>query len=310
VRHAIVGIFSTSLGGFLLPLGLGIAAVYFVPSLWHLPGGENRLLFAMFIGTAMAVSALPVIARILIDLDLIHDEIGIIILAAAAIDDLLAWSLFALILNGFSHEGISLAVVAQSAIAIAVLIALFLRFGRSVHQRLIICPQPFLGLALMLVLIAAAITERLGIHAFFGAFLVGVALAQSEDKGKRLHDGMELFVYGFFAPIYFTSIGLKANFISQFDWKLVLIVFIIATIGKVGGAGLGGWIGKLPTRTALAVGIGLNARGAVELLLASIALDYHVIDQRIFVALITMAVVTSVFSSMALRRVLAVKIPA
>ena len=101
----------------------------------------------------------------------------------------------------------------------------------------------------------------------------------------------------FFAPLYFVSIGLKANFLVSFDLPLVLLVIAIATIGKVAGVSLGAVISRISLRDSLAIGFGMNARGAIEIILATVALEHQLIDQRIFVALVTMALVTSMASA-------------
>ena len=100
------------------------------------------------------------------------------------------------------------------------------------------------------------------------------------------------------------SIGLKANFVTYFDGWLVLIVLLIASLGKIGGAGLGAWLGGIPARSALAIGFGLNARGAMEIILASVALEYGLINQQIFVALVIMALLTSMLSGPAMQGLL------
>jgi Kef-type K+ transport system membrane component KefB len=102
--------------------------------------------------------------------------------------------------------------------------------------------------------------------------------------------------------LYFVSIGLRVNFAANFDLGLVLLIILIACVGKIGGASLGAWLARLPARQALAVGFGMNARGAMEIILASVALEYGLIDERIFVALVVMALVTSVLSGPMIQR--------
>jgi Kef-type K+ transport system membrane component KefB len=166
-------------------------------------------------------------------------------------------------------------------------------------------PSGFIGLITIIVLLAAALAEALGIHAIFGAFFVGVALGRAFGQDdQHVHTIIYQFAISFFAPLYFVSIGLKADFAAHFDLPLVLIVFVIACAGKIGGASLGAWLGGMPRQEALAVGFGMNARGAMEMILASVALEYQVIDQRIFVALITMALTTSMLSGPVMQRLL------
>ncbi len=155
-----------------------------------------------------------------------------------------------------------------------------------------------------LVVLAAAGAETVGIHGIFGAFLVGVALGQDQEpeQEKSIHQLIQPFALNFFAPLYFISVGLKADFSGQFDGPLVFWIFLIACLGKILGAGLGARLGGMPARESLTVGVGLNARGAVEIILASVALEQHLIDQRIFVALVAMAFATTLISGPLLKR--------
>jgi Kef-type K+ transport system membrane component KefB len=149
------------------------------------------------------------------------------------------------------------------------------------------------------------LAEWFGIHPVFGAFLVGVVFAQftrdetDKQAGKAIHT---MAVY-LFAPLYFVSVGLKVNFAEHFDLWLVLLVTVIAIVSKVLGAGLGARLGGFDPRNALAIGYGLNARGAIGIILATVALESGVVDERIFVALVVMSLVTSMVSGMALKRV-------
>jgi Kef-type K+ transport system membrane component KefB len=158
------------------------------------------------------------------------------------------------------------------------------------------------------ILITAAIAEALNIHAIFGAFLVGVALyhvfVQKEEY--RAREIIYQFAMSLFAPLYFVSIGLKVNFISHFDIQLVLLVILLGSIGTVGGATLGALISKVSWRESLAIGFGMNARGAMEIILASTALEYGLINQEMFVALVIMALVTSMLSGPLLQWILKV----
>jgi Kef-type K+ transport system membrane component KefB len=145
-------------------------------------------------------------------------------------------------------------------------------------------------------LIAAACAEAIGVHAVFGAFLVGLAFSQNLGKRDEAHEMIYQFVMYFFAPLYFVSIGLKANFIASFDPVLVLVVLSIACIGKVLGVTLGLRASKMQWKQSAVIGFALNARGAMEMILATVAKDAGLIDDHIFVALIIMALVTSMLS--------------
>jgi Kef-type K+ transport system membrane component KefB len=149
-------------------------------------------------------------------------------------------------------------------------------------------------------LVASIASEFLGGHGIFGAFLAGVILSLRSSRRDFILKKTYLPVMTILAPVYFVSIGLKTNFVTNFDLVLVLLVFSIACIGKIIGAGLGAISGGLSKQKALAVGFGLNARGAMEIVLASAALDYGLINGRIFVALVIMALTTTVISGLTL----------
>lgn len=301
----------TSICGVMLPFILGFGSVLLLPGLWEPGQQSSTLLLALYIGTALSISALPVIARILIDLDLIRKEMGVVVMAAATIDDLIGWSLFAVILSQFLPDSSQRSVWVTLALVLA-LFLLMLTVGRWAGPHILRWsrahlpwPSGFLALTTIGVLAASAAAEAAGIHAFLGAFLVGVALARSTEQRDEAHEVVYQFAISFFAPIYFVSVGLQANFAAHFDLVLVLFVLLVACVGKIAGAGFGAWMGRLPLRQALAVGFGMNARGAMGMVLASLALEYGIIDQRVFVALIIMAVVTSIMSGPVMLRLLA-----
>lgn len=302
-------ILSTSVFAVLVPFVLGAGGVLLLPAVWDPVGTRDTLLLALFVGTALSISALPVIARILMDLSLMKQELGIVVMAAATINDVVGWLLFALVVGAFA-PGRAPAAAPLATIAIVLgVCALILVLGHWGGTRLVrwvsvssAWPGSILGLIVVFVLVAAIVTEWAGIHAVLGAFLIGVALAGSSDEYEDTFAALQKFAVGFFAPLYFASLGLQADFVARFDLLLVGMVLLIASIGKVGGAGLGAWLGGMTARDALAVGFGLNARGAMEIVLASVALDYGIIDERIFVALIVMAVATSVLSGPMMQR--------
>jgi Kef-type K+ transport system membrane component KefB len=165
-------------------------------------------------------------------------------------------------------------------------------------------PVSFAGAACALGLAAAAATEALGLHALFGAFLAGISLGGGGPEARALHQPVRTLALGIGAPLYFVALGLRVDFLHGFDPWLVALVLAVACIGKVSGASLGARLGGMAPREAWAVGWGMNARGAMEVVLASVALDHGLIDQRLFVALVFMAVVTSGVSGPAMRRLL------
>jgi hypothetical protein len=164
-----------------------------------------------------------------------------------------------------------------------------------------------LGVTLAITLLASAAMEGVGAHAFFGALLVGLALSSAN---KQFLEPVERVVRSFFAPLYFGAIGLGINFVTSFDVGLVLVVFLIACVGKLVGVTIGGRLGGCSLRDTLAIASGMNARGAIEIIMATLALSVGLINNRIFVAIVVMALATSILAGFSLQAILRVKRPA
>lgn len=297
----------TSITSMIIPFGLGFAAVWFLPGFFNFTP-DRRLVYALFFGIAMAVSALPVITRILMDLNLFKTKVGMIIIAAAIFDDLTGWILFSFVLSLMGQEG----EITSIGFTIGMIFGFglfMLIIGRYVInntlpwiQRKLSWPGGVLSIALGLCFLGASFTEYIGLHAILGAFIVGIAFGDSVHLQEREREIIYQFVTNVFAPLFFVSIGFKVNFIENFDWPLVLLVFFLAVGCKVFGAALGGYMGGLTKRESLAVGFGLNARGAMEIILGTLALNAGLIDSKMFVALVVMALITSMMSGPLVKR--------
>jgi Kef-type K+ transport system membrane component KefB len=260
----------------------------------------DRLLFSLFMGTAMSITALPVVVRILMDMNLFKSNIGMLIVASAMVNDIIGWLIFSVILSLMGQvSNISMV----QTIGITLFFTLFmLTLGKIINRLLpwvnkkLAWPGGVLSLSMVLCFLAAAFTEWLGIHSIFGAFLFGVALGDSEHMSERAKEIVHQFINNIFAPLFFVSIGLKINFVQNFDLWLTLVVLAISFAGKIIGSGLGAANGGFSFRESLAVGFGMNARGAMEIILGLIALENGLIDEKLFVALVIMAIVTSMSS--------------
>ncbi|HLY17722.1 MAG TPA: cation:proton antiporter [Bryobacteraceae bacterium] len=299
----------TSFLGILLPLVLGVGSVLLWPAFWRNQAQGNVPLLALFVGTILSISALPVIARILMDLNLIKTELGVIVMSAAMLDDLAGWGLFAVILSNFGGAGQSGRNWWASLVTVVLVFALILNLSNKKIQKAVgwlNLPKDTLQLKLtFLVMITAAIfSQVVGTHATLGAFLAGVALGRIEDARKLAHESFYQTTTGIFATLYFVSIGLKANFVANFDLLLVVFVLLVACAGKISGVYFGATLGGKRPLEALMVALAMNARGAVGIVLTTVALEYGLIDQRIFVALIIMALATSVLSAVGIKHLL------
>jgi Kef-type K+ transport system membrane component KefB len=293
----------TSISGIILPFASGYGVVVLLPGLWSIPSGDTRI-FALFMGTALSISALPVIARILLDLDLLKEELGGIIMGAATINDIIGWSIFALILsslNSSSNLRLNLSLTIGVFLLTACIFCLATK-NRGLQKSAIW--GIFIDITALAMLIAAIASEFIGAHGIFCAFLAGAILSQRRARRELILKKIYFPVMVILAPIYFSSIGIKTNFIDYFDLAIVLLVFNVACIGKILGAGLGAAASGIEGRKATAIGFGLNARGAMEIVLASAALDYGLIDESVFVALVVMALATTAISGLSLPRLM------
>ena len=313
-RAAVIGLVGT-----LLPIAAGVGLVYALPyAFWGAAVQPHFLAFALFVGMNLANSANPVIARILIDLGLLERPIGMLIMSATIVDDLVNWIVFAIILSDIAPSGSASGGALAIRMGIAVLLfAAVLGPGRRYGPRAlrwirphVVWPAGYIAAAAVLVLLASAATEALGIHAFFGAFLVGVALSDSNRDEQAAHDVIGGFVMSV-APIYFVSIGMATDFIAHLDLLLLVVILAIACASKVGSVLLGARLaGMRIDREAWAVAFGLNARGATGIILAGVGLAHGVIDERLFVAIVLTALLTSLMAGPIMSRLLARPAPA
>lgn len=292
---------SSSLFGLIIPFFLGFIIPYAFPAFFGDNSNSDHLLFSLFMGTAMAISALPVIVRIMMDLKLFKTRIGMLVVASAMVDDVIGWMIFAVILGMIGRgSDISVGYTFLMTVGFA---AFMLTIGRGLLNRLLpwvnkklAWPGGLLSLALALCFLAAAFTESIGIHAVFGAFIIGIALGDSEHMSERAKEIVHQFINNIFAPLFFVAIGLKVNFIVNFDFWLTVVILIIAFAGKIIGSGLGTRLGGFTWRESLAAGFGMNARGAMEIILGIVALENGLINEKVFVSLVIMALITSMTS--------------
>jgi Kef-type K+ transport system membrane component KefB/mannitol/fructose-specific phosphotransferase system IIA component len=289
--------------GIIFPFVIGFGVSYFFPTLMGKEQTGDHLAFSLFMGTALSISALPVIAKTLIDLNILKTKIGLLIISSAMINDFLGWLLFSLILGliGAGLHGINFV---YTLIFTLLFVIFMLLIGRKIVDFLLqkvnnklSFPGSSLSFILILGLLGASFTELIGIHAVFGAFIVGVAFGDSVHLKEETKVVLHQFITNIFAPLFFVSIGLKVNFIANFDFVLVIIVLVLAFIGKVVGCSLGAYWSGMEKNDAFAIGFGMNSRGAMEIILALLGLQFGLIKETVFVALVVMALVTSLVSA-------------
>jgi len=293
----------TSVMGMAFPFILGFGAAFIFPDFFGIANENMKLAFALFTGTALSITALPVVARTLMDLNMFKTDIGFLIIASAMVNDLIGWIIFSVILGmiGSSHGSIGFGATTG---LIFVFLFFMLFIGRKIidkvlpfFQTKISYPGGVLNFILIIGFISAAFTEYIGIHAIFGAFIAGIAIGDSAHLKENTREIIQQFVTNIFAPLFFVSIGLRVNFIQHFDFAVVAIFLLLGFAGKVIGCGFGAYWGGFKKNDALAIGFGMNSRGAMEIVLGVLALQFGLIQEKIFVALVIMALVTSISSA-------------
>jgi Kef-type K+ transport system membrane component KefB len=311
IRRAQSPVIGAWIGGFGLPFLLGFGLGWLVPR--DLIGaGISRPVFALFIGTAMSISAIPVIARILMDLNLLKTKVGTIIMSSAVADDTVGWIVLAIVtgLASATH-----AVDKGTVLTALVGTALFVVFAFTIGQRLVDTAirgsthlkAPYMQTTLMLAIVftAAAFTQWIHVHLVLGAFVAGILIARSKERRvmKPSRDVVREVGFAFFIPFFFGYTGVKTDFTTLTGHVLpvALAAVVVACLGKLVGASLGARIGGLSTWEALGVGSGLNARGAMELVIAGIGLSIGVLTEPMYSTIVLIAVVTTVMAGPMVR---------
>jgi Kef-type K+ transport system membrane component KefB len=301
-KHAMI----TSLGGIILPFSIGFGVPYVFPDLFG-DVGSNKLLFSLFLGTALSISALPVIARTLMDLKIFKTPLGMLIISSAMVDDFLGWMIFSVILSMMGKD-VSVFKVVLSSLATLVFAVFILTIGKRILNFFLAkiksnfsWPGGIMSFIIAMGFLSASLTETLGIHAIFGAFLMGIAISDSVHVQEKVKEVIYLFVTNIFAPLFFVNIGLKVDFLTNFNLPLTVLLLVLAFMGKLIGCSISTRISGFTWRESLAVGFGMNARGAMEIILASLALQAGLIHENLFVSLVIMALVTSMIGGPAMK---------
>jgi Kef-type K+ transport system membrane component KefB len=249
----------------------------------------------------MSVTAFPVLARILKERGLLHSRVGAIAIACAAVDDVTAWCLLAFVVAIARAHALT---DAAWTAALALVFSLFmLLVARPLLARLGARAEASGGLGprgvvfvLFLLLIAAGISELIGIHALFGAFLFGAVVPKRGGVAKSLTEKLEAVAVLLLLPLFFAFSGLRTRLglvNNASDWLVVLGIIALATLGKFGGSSLAARVTGLRWREASAIGVLMNTRGLMELIVLNVGMDLGVISPTMFTMLVLMALVTT-----------------
>jgi len=289
--------------GIFLPLVLGAYLALHLFRDLSVPG-VPFLQFAFFLGISLSVTAFPVLARILTDKKLNKTEIGSMALTSAAIGDVTAWCLLAILVS-IAQNAFGSAIRTTSLTVLYIAVMFFL--GGPLVRKLIPWLEKFDrltqgGIAAFFValLLSALATELIGIHAIFGAFLLGAITPHDSRVAKELTDRVEDLVRIVFLPAFFAFTGMRTQIgllEGAADWKLCGMIILIATVGKFFGTFVVAKIGGFSFKESSALGILMNTRGLVELIILNLGLDLKLITPRLFTLLVVMALATTFATS-------------
>jgi len=319
IKHHFKSASSTALGGLVIPFLSGFFICYLIPDKL-LVNPEERFIFSLFIATAMSVSAIPVIAKVLIDLNLLRRDIGQITIAAGMIDDTVAWIILSFVLGLIQIGSVTISDSAYAIVKVLLFVSLSFFIGRVLAKELTQFVQDkiqsrykIITLIFIFILFFSAIAQAIHLEAVFGAFIAGIVFSQVSSLPKDALVRIESITFGVFAPIFFASAGLKVDIKALLNIELALlalVLIVVATLSKIIGAYLGArFLAGIDHWTALSFGAGLNARGAIQIIIATIGLSFNVITPEIFSVIILMAVVTSIMSPILLKFTLGKVIP-
>ncbi|MFC4529904.1 cation:proton antiporter [Sphaerisporangium dianthi] len=301
-----------SIGGLVVPLALGIGAGFLLPGRL-IPDGTDPTVFALFLGVAMCVSAIPVIAKTLMDMKLLHRNIGQLTLTAGMIDDAFGWFMLSIV-SAMAVSAVSTGTVLTSLAYLAAIVVFALTAGRPLVRgafRLTAHadePGPTVATAAVLILLAGAGTHALGLEAVFGAFVCGILIGGAGRVDPAKLAPLRTVVLSGFAPIFFATAGLRMDLTALADPTVLLVglaVLALAIIGKFVGAYAGARLSRLNRWEALALGAGLNARGVIEVVVAMVGLRLGILSVEVYTIVVLVAIVTSLMAPPILRMAMA-----
>lgn len=297
-------------GSLLLPFGFGLAGGFAAPEV--LRGLEaDRTVFALFLATALTISSLPVIAKIMSELRLLRRNFGQLTLATAMANDVIGWVLLGLIAGLASSGRLEIGSLIRTLIGLVAFLAIAAALGqRIVDGILLIMRRRAVGLggwvtmSIVIALGLGAITQALGVEAVLGAFIGGILLGRSRYARHEVEESLETMTSAVLAPIFFATAGLRVDISLLFDPTVALwavVVILLATVSKFVGSMIGARLAGLERREGIALGTALNARGALEIVIATVGLSLGVLNDASYAIVVVMAIVTSVMAPPLLR---------
>ncbi|WP_435053952.1 cation:proton antiporter domain-containing protein [Mesorhizobium australicum] len=302
VRRVGAACFSISITGVVLPFACGFALARVLPDSL-LPEPSERIVAGLFLGTALSISSVKIVAMVVREMNFMRRNLGQVIVSSAIIEDTISWLIIA-VTFGIATNG-SLQVL--PLITTVAEVALFMVFSFTIGRRLVFTlirwsndsfrsEYAVISVILIIMGVMALITNLIGVHTVLGAFVAGILVGESPILSDHIEGQLRGVITALFMPVFFGMAGLSADLTVLTDPTLALLTLalvLIASIGKFSGAFLGGRLAGMSLKESTAVGSAMNARGSTEVIVASIGLSMNILSHNLFTMIVTMAVITT-----------------
>jgi len=307
VGHAAL---SVSGAGIIVPFVCGFVLGEFLPDSM-LPRPELRIITSLFLGTALSIASIKIVAMVIREMNFMRRNLGQIIVSSAIIDDSIGWVIISIIFSLAEHGAVDITSLARSVLGTAAFLGISFTLGPRIVFFLIrwtndnfVSELPVISVILLIMGGMALITHFIGVHTVLGAFVAGVLIGESPILTKHIDEQLRGLITALFAPVFFGAAGLNTDLTILKDPQILLLtlgLIAIASVGKFGGAFIGGKLGGLNGRESLAVALGMNARGSTEVIIATIGLSLGALSQNLFTMIVAMAVITTLVMPPTLR---------
>ena len=296
-NHALV----ISLSDIFLPMLIAFFPIFFLPERYLLPD-TNRILFSLFIASIMTISALPVSIRVLQDLKILKTDLGVLIVSALTINDIIGWLFFTIILGIYSKGETQILFISKIFILTSLFTVFALTYGKkisnkvieAIHKKKENANAAVITFICLLGILFGTMTLKIGIHSLFGFFIAGLVVGQSsliKEKDRVFFDN---FVHSIFVPIFFVNIGLKLDFVENFDLLIVSLISLLGFFGRFFGAWVGSLLMKKNKRDSVAIGFAHTPGGEMHIVVGILAYEGGLISQTVFIGIILGAIITSI----------------
>jgi len=299
-----------SLMGIVIPFLCGVGLGEMLPDSM-LPDPGKRLITSLFLGTALSIASVKIVAMVVREMNFMRRVVGQVILASAIIDDSVGWIIVSIIFSLALHGSIETVSLAQSVIGTIVFMVASLTIGRRAVFFIIrwvndtfVSEFAVITAILVIMGVMALITYLIGVHTVLGAFVAGLLVGESPILTRHIDEQLRGIITAFFAPVFFGIAGLTADLTILADPKIALFtigLILIASVGKFTGAFVGAELGGLTKREGFALACGMNARGSTEVIIATVGLSMGALNQDLFTMIVAMALLTTMAMPPTLR---------